>query len=332
MPAFQADFDLLLTADPPVRRLVQGLGCLFPTKLYSNLLRPRTLFVGTTVSEFALFPQVLDAAALPEILLNAMADKGCPFLIVKDIAQTAPFLSPAENAAADRICQALSAAGFVLLEGQATAYIPIDFDSLDTFFGRFSASRRADWRRKRKKGSAVRLQRIATGAPMFAEPAVVDEFYRLYENVYNKSYIHFDKLTRPFFASMLNDGESGGLLFAYSKDDRWIGYSLCFHRGDLLIDKYRGAEYPAFRENNLYYVSWFDMLQYAVDHAVKTAIFGWTSPEIKAYLGSSFSFTRHAVYPANSLVRRLLRRFSGSFESDRKILEHWNLQHAKEKR
>lgn len=326
LPAFTADFDLLLTADEPLRRLA---GKLLPAKLYKAFLRPRTLFVGTTVSEFALVPATDELAALPSLLKEAMAASGSRFVIVKDIAPPAPLLSPAENAAAAELCRVLAAAGFVLLEGQAMAYIPLDFTSLDEFFGRFSASRRADWRRKRKKRSATRLQIIATGNPLLAEPQMVEQVYRLYENVYNNSDIHFDKLTKPFFAKVLSDGRSGGRLFCYWQDDRLIGYCLGFLEAGLFIDKYRGAEYPAFRENNLYYVSWFDMLEYALAHGCRAAVFGWTDPEIKAYLGASFLFTRHAVYTASPGLRRLLARFAGAFESDRKTLANWYAKHGK---
>lgn len=326
LPAFTADFDLLLTADEPLRSFV---GKLLPAKLYTAFLRPRTLFVGTTVSEFALFPSAADLAELPDLLKTEMAAAGCRFLIVKDIAPHASLLSPEENAAAAELYRTLAAAGFIILEGQAMAYINLDFTSLDEFIGRFSASRRSDWRRKRKKRSATRLQIINTGDPLLTEPSMVDLVYRLYENVYNHSDIHFDKLTRPFFEKVLADASSGGRLFCYWQADRLIGYCLGFLQGELLIDKYRGAEYPAFRDNNLYYVSWFDMLEYALATACRAAVFGWTDPEIKAYLGSSFLFTRHAVYIANPILSRLLAGIAGAFESDRKTLARWYAKHGK---
>jgi hypothetical protein len=331
LPAFLAEFDLLLTADQPLQRLVHNVSRLLPTKLCNALLRPRTLFIGTTVSEFALFPQQLDYKTLPGVLLGHMAKQKAKFLIIKDIAPETPFLSTSENAASPQICTAFTDAGFVLLEGQALAYIPIDFTSLDEFFSRFSASRRSDFRRKRKKRTAMQLQLIPTGDVLFRDPSIVDEFYQLYENVYNNSEIHFEKLTRAFFEKVLNDGDSKGLIFAYSRNGERIGYSLCFQRGDFLIDKYHGAKYPDFRDNNLYYVNWFDMLEYAVEHSCKIAIFGWTNPEIKAYLGSSFVFTKHAVYTTNPVFRQLLRHFGPSFESDRNTLDSWCALHNKKK-
>lgn len=331
LPAFLAEFDLLLTADEPVRRFIQNAFRILPKKLYDSFLRPRTLFVGTTVSEFALFPNDMNVQFLPESLFTEMNNRKAKFVIVKDLAPSTSFLTSEQNMAATQLCDALTTAGFIILDGQAMAYIPIDFDSLESFFDRFSASRRSDFRRKLKKRSGLEVRLIPTGDPMFGDPNVVEQFYGLYENVYNKSYIHFDKLTQPFFERILRDSQSGGLLFTYSKGGRMIGYCLCFQRGDYLIDKYRGAVYPEFRDNNLYYVSWFDMLQYALDHSLKTAIFGWTDPQIKAYLGSQFVFTKHAVYCANPLLRKLLSHFADTFESDRKALELWYASHSKEK-
>ena len=60
-PAFVAPFDLLTTADDDLRRRVSALPLY---RWWGRLLRPRTCFVGTTVSEYALFPCGADAAAL----------------------------------------------------------------------------------------------------------------------------------------------------------------------------------------------------------------------------------------------------------------------------
>lgn len=321
LPAFATKFDLFLTADKPVQNFVQFVSRFFPDKLCNFLLRPRTLFVGTTVSEFALFPAELNLQELKPVLLNKMVEEHVKFLIVKDIATEAPFLSAEEIILADKICSSLTAAGFVLIEGQALAYVPINFTSETEFLSRFSKRHRSNFRRKLRKRSDLELQIISTGDLRFCNSDKINSYYRLYENVYKNSRIHFDKLSRTFFAKVLNDDTSGGLIFEYSYQGHCIGYFLCFHRGEYIIDKYMGAEYPAFRENNLYFVSWFDILQYALDHSCKYAIFGWTSPEIKAYLGAHFVFTKHAIYPANPLLRRGLSHLSGVFESDRKALE-----------
>lgn len=329
LPAFLAKFDLLLTADQPLRELVLNLTRLLPQRFTEPFLQPQTLFAGTTVSEFALIRPETEIAAVPAALLAAMRELKAKYVILKDIAPTAAILSPMENAVSNRLCEALAAAGFVLLDGQAMAYIPVDFSSLEEFYGRFSASRRSDFRRKQKKRAYTQMRLMRTGDPALQDDKTIDELYRLYENVYNNSAVHFDKLTWSFFAAILRDSAAGGILFTYYRQETLIGYSLCFHTGDILIDKFHGAVYPDYRLNNLYYVNWFDMLQYALDNHCKAVVFGWTNPEIKAYLGASFIFTKHAVYPANPLLRIFLRYFAGTFESDRKILDAWYEKHRK---
>ncbi|MGC1550099.1 MAG: GNAT family N-acetyltransferase, partial [Rhodanobacter sp.] len=64
-PAFVAPFDLLTTADDDVRRRVTALP---GYRHWGRLLRWRTAFVGTTVSEYALFPRDADPSQLPQAL------------------------------------------------------------------------------------------------------------------------------------------------------------------------------------------------------------------------------------------------------------------------
>jgi hypothetical protein len=115
---------------------------------------------------------------------------------------------------------------------------------------------------------------------------------------------------------VLQDAEGGGVVFAYKVDGALIGYNLCFVHNGMLLDKYVGFSYPAAREHNLYFVSWLHNLRYALERNLSHYVAGWTDPEIKRHLGASFTFTRHAVYIRNPLLRHALRPFKRFFESD----------------
>ena len=312
-PAFVAPFDLLTTADDDLRRRVTRLPL---HAWWGRLLRPRTLFVGTTVSEYALFPAGACAATLARDWAQGPGRRH-PFLIVKDIPQESPLLDRASNTLAGEIATACERAGFVLLEGQALAFAPIDFESTDEYLARLSASRRKDIRRKLRVRSRIEVEEIATGDPRFADAALREAFYALYLDVYAQSEIHFDRLSRGFFDAVLQDASLGGVVFVYRVDGRMIGWNLCFVVGEALVDKYIGFDYPAARDWNLYFVSWFHNLEYARRHDLACYIAGWTDPEIKAALGAKFTFTRHAVRPRSRLLRLLLKRIAGRFESDR---------------
>lgn len=313
MPTFLAPFDLLTTADDPLRRRVAGLP---GYRWWGRLLRWRTRFAGTTVSEYAPLP----AAVAPRDLamgLKREYGRECRLLIVKDIAQESPLLDDAANAHAREFAEACRAQGYVLLEGQALAWVPIDFASADEYLARLSSARRKNIRRKLRSRTELEIEAIPTGDARFADAATLAAFQALFDNVYEQSEIHFDRLGAAFFRAVLQDAASGGVVFVYRHAGQMIGWNLCYEHQGKLIDKYVGFAYPQAREQNLYFVSWMHNLDYARQRGLSHYVAGWTDPQVKSFLGASMTFTRHAVYARNPLLRVLLRRLGGHFESDR---------------
>ena len=317
-PAFAARFDLLTTADAPVRKRIMGAP---GYRWWGGLLRWRTAFVGTTVSEYALFPRQADATALPGQLRRALGG-GQQLSIIKDIPSPSPLLDEAGNTWNRRFAEACVEQGFVLLEGQALAYVPIYcVDELD-YLTRLSSGRRKDIRRKLRKRDEVSVEAVPCGDARFLDDTLLDAFYALYENVYAQSEIHFDCLSRAFFAAVLRDDTTDGVVFVYRRDGTMIGWNICFVVDGNLIDKYVGFAYPAAREQNLYFTSWFHNLAWARERGLTHYVAGWTDPEIKSYLGAKFTLTRHAIYLRNPLLRALARRLGRFFESDSQWATH----------
>lgn len=308
-PLFSTDFDLLTTADASLRERITRLPFQW---LLKRVLRMRTCFVGTTVSEYALF----NAGSHPMMMaadLSARYGKQQPLLIVKDLALDSPLTSAAERAWTRRFIDAARDLGFLIIEGQALAYVPINFASVDEYLERLSSSRRKNLRRKLRTRDQLAIAAIPTGHA-FDRDAAVDEVYALFENVYAQSEVHFDKLSREFFAATLR--EPGGVVFTYRHEGRLIGWNLCYEHGGKLLDKYVGFSYPAARDLNLYFVSWFVNLEYALARGLTHYVAGWSDPEVKANLGASFHLTRHAVFIRNPLLRAIMSRFRHHFESD----------------
>ncbi len=317
-PAFVAPFDLLTTADDDVRKKLTGAP---GYRWWGRLLRWRTAFVGTTVSEYALFPR----DAQPDVLavaLRSQLGRRQRLMIVKDVPQGSPLFDRATNDWCARFMEACDANGFVLLEGQALAYVPIDFQSEDEYLARLSSGRRKDIRRKLRKRDEVTVEAIHCGDSAFDDDAVIDAYYALYENVFAQSEIHFDKLSRDFFAAVLRDVSNGGVVFVYRHEGVMIGWNLCFVVEGKLIDKYVGFAYPQAREQNLYFTSWFYNLAFAREQGLTHYVAGWTDPQIKSYLGAQFTLTRHAIYLRNPLLRAAARKLGKFFESDSQWAAH----------
>ena len=318
LPVFLTRFDLLTTLDGDVRKRVDEI----PLAKYiaRTLLRPRAIFCGTTVSEYAVYHATRNPEGFARALLAEMKSSGAKLAIFKDVPKNSPLLSAGENAAAEKLLAVLRASGFTILEGQALAYVAIDFKTTDEYLMRFSGKRRYDFRRKLKNRANVQYEEVPTGHARFKDDKFVGDLYGMYESVFAQSDIHFDKLSRGFFENVFRDASSGGVVFVYRAAEKLIGWKLCFVSGGNLVDKYIGFIYPDARDANIYFLSWFHCLDFAIRHGLRFYVVGWTDAKVKAYLGAKFTFTQHAVYLRNPLLRFVLNRCRKLFEPDKKLI------------
>ena len=311
VPAFSTRFDLLTTMKPADRRRIEA----WPLhRCWRRHLSPRTAFLGTTCTEYALLPEQALETFLDDFLRSA---KGAhSFIIIKDIPCDAALINADSLSANQALTTLCERRGFMLMEGQALAYVPINFDSTETYLARLSASRRKNIRRKLKSATQLEIQSHTTGDPLFDDEVLLAEYYTLYCNVYEQSDIHFDLLSLDFFRALLQDAQCGGVVFSYRAQGALIGFNLCLEHQGMLLDKYIGLAYPQAHDYNLYVVSWFHNLDYARKRGLTHYVAGWTDPEIKRNLGAYFTFTRHAVYVRNPLLRLALKPFKRFFEAD----------------
>lgn len=310
LPSFRCNYDLRLTLDDDsflsstIRRSPL-MGC------FSRL---PSWFVGTTVSEYAPVPSIDNFDQLLSSLRRTT--RGAQLVIIKDVPWNSPLLPEHANQHARRLIQQASDQQFLSLHGQALAYVPIDFQSLEAYLARLSHSRRKEFRRKLKSRSQMTLEELETGCAELKNPAIVAELYELYLNVYRQSKFHFDLLSLPFFSEVLSRKDSGGIVFLYRQGKTIIGFNLCYMHNGMLVDKYIGLRYPDAPKLNLYFVSWFSNLEFALRHKLSHYIAGWTDPEVKRALGARFTFTRHLVHIVNPALRAVLTPMRHHFEPD----------------
>jgi len=316
-PGFWTKFDLLTTADAGVLRIINEspIG-----NWVRRMLRWRTLFWGTTVTEYLPVPSDCEATRLVESILASWRASS-RLLILKDIPAQSALLTRTEQIAAAQFIEACKEAGFILIAGQALSYVPIDFKSEEEYLSRLSAARRKDIRRKMRSRADLHIEMVKTGCERLNNREFLNELYGLYLNVYRQSDIHFDKLTFEFFSAIFRDPSLDGHLFLYYAAEQLIGFNLCFVYQGMLVDKYIGLRYPQAREYNVYFISWMENLGFALSHKLTHYITGWTDLKIKTYLGAQFIFTQHAVYMRSRLLRYLLRKVAHHFEHDRAWFE-----------
>lgn len=314
-PVFHTRFDLLTTLEKDLRARLEK----FPLRPLSRRLRFATCFAGTTVTEYAPLPADRLAESLLDDLLHEHGNTQS-LLICKDLPDASPLLPEEDNAFAARFAEKAGQRGFIEVQGQALAYVPIDFSNLDEYLSRLSGARRKDLRRKMKTRVSVTVERLPFGDARFHDQVLLDEFYAMYLEVFAQSEIHFDLLSPEFFAALLQSRDISGVVLCYRHQNELAGYNICLLHNNMLVDKYIGFKYPLARELNLYFISWLVNLEFALENGLSAYIAGWTDPEVKAGLGARFTFTRHLVWVRNPLLRRILFPLRRFFESDKQAV------------
>ncbi|WOE31857.1 MULTISPECIES: GNAT family N-acetyltransferase [unclassified Acinetobacter] len=317
IPCFYMSFNLLTTLDGSARKKIQSL---YAYTQWEKILHFPTCFIGTTVSEYT--PLLSKMSPEKAVETFKILGKKQRLTIIKDLPIQSPLLSQAENDYSAALIKAAQQQDFFVVQGQALAYVHLDFSHRDDYLARFSKQRRKNLKRKLKSLANLRVECLKTGATVFDDFSFRQQLYALYFAVYQQSEIHFDLLTAEFFDEILQDSQSGGCVFCYWDQDILVGYNICYQYGDKLIDKYIGMNYPLAKEHNLYFISWFVNLDYALQHQLKYYVAGWTDPEVKAQLGAQFTFTQHLVWIRSPILNTLLRPLKHLFEADL----HWQQQ------
>lgn len=318
IPAFNMQFNLLTTLDVPVKKKIEQL---YWYKHWGKLLEFPTCFLGTTVSEYT--PLIAHMSVNQAVHLFKSIGGKQSLTIVKDLPLNSPLLSEQENQYSAELIAYAKQQGFIAVEGQALAYVPIDFSHREEYLARLSKSRRKNLKRKLKSLNELRVEWVTTGSEKFQDSEFRQYLYQLYFAVYQQSEIHFDLLTPHFFDEILLNSESGGRVAFYWHEEKLIGYNICYEYQDNLIDKYIGFNYEFAIQYNLYFVSWFVNLDYAVQKKLKYYVAGWTDPEVKAQLGAKFTFTQHLVWIRQPALRLILGKFKHLFEAD----ANWHQKH-----
>ncbi|MDR2161780.1 MAG: GNAT family N-acetyltransferase [Desulfovibrio sp.] len=314
LPLFRARLNLLTTLD---RGALARLRRLPLFTLWSRRLSLSACFAGTTITEYAPLPGALS----PEELLDILGrERDASLVILKDLPDQSPLLPEEDNALAGAVAAEAGKRGWLEIRGQALAYVPLDFAAVDDYLARLSPARRRDLRRKNRRRGQLEVERLPLGDARFFRRDFLDELYAQYLAVFAQSDIHFDLLSRDFFAALLQSRELAGVTLLYRRRGALAGYNICLIHKGRLLDKYIGFSYPLAREMNLYFLSWLVNLEFALENGLTAYVAGWTDPEVKASLGAAFTFTRHLVLVRHPLLRRLLSPLRGYFEADRKTI------------
>ena len=132
----------------------------------------------------------------------------------------------------------------------------------------------------------------------------------LYQNVFVKSSFSGPPFNTSIFKSFFNDKNLDFKMIGYQdQNNQVLSFSSYFVIDNTLYSYYIGLDYQMNSTYQLYNRMLYDMLEIGIRNRVQKVIYGRTASELKSTIGAVPSNSKSAIYIANSLKNKLLRRF-----------------------
>jgi Acetyltransferase (GNAT) domain len=296
-PFLIVDQDLLAGAPSAVTKLARAIRRLWP-----YFMRARTLMVGCAVGEGHLdgadeAAWRVNVRALARALPAHARDLGVRLIVFKEF--------PAIYRAA---LQVLSTEGFARIPSMPMVYRDIAFRSFEDYAAR-SLNKKTRYNLRRKFQEAAAAGPLTMSYVSDATP-VVDEIYPLYLQVYERSSLHFEKLTREFLCGLGQRIPDKVRFFLWRKGDRIVAFNLCMVAGDAIYSEYIGLDYAVAFDLHLYFVMVRDVIEWAIGNGYNTyhssALNYDPKYRLRFLLNPLDLYVRHTSPIANAVLARVL--------------------------
>jgi hypothetical protein len=125
---------------------------------------------------------------------------------------------------------------------------------------------------------------------------IVNDIYPLYLQVYERSKLHFEKLTKNYFCSLGHVMPDKVRFFIWRQNARVIAFTLCMIEGDAIYAEYIGLDYAVALDLHLYHYAVRDMITWSIAKGFKWFRSSSLNYDPKLHL-------RHLLDPVDLYVR-----------------------------
>jgi hypothetical protein len=255
-PFFILEQDLLVGVSPRWGPLVDRLRSVFP-----RFMRLRTLMVGCVAGEGH-----LDAAdektclSLARTLAAGITEHArnlkAPLIVLKE------FPARYRTSLSEFLVR-----GFTRLPSLPMTRVSIDFSSFDDYMRRaLNSATRTKLRRKFR--AAGKAPRIEMSVIRDATP-IISDIYPLYVGVYNRSRLHFEKLTQEYFCNLGRLMPDKVRFFVWRQNGKIVGFAECMIHEAAFYAEYIGLDYEVALDLHLYHWMYRDMVSWAITNGYK---------------------------------------------------------------
>jgi hypothetical protein len=196
--------------------------------------------------------------------------------------------------------------GFARAPSMPMTMLDIEYDSFDVEKALKSSSRK---KLRRKLEATAGVSDIHMSVTDDAA-SFVDEIYPLYLQVFERSRMQFEKLTKDFFRELGQRMSDKVRFFAWRRGNMLVAFSLCMVQGDSLYAEYVGFDYTVALDLHLYHYVVRDMISWGISKGYKWFRSSGLNYDPKLHMRHRLDpidlYVRHTSALANAIFRLAL--------------------------
>lgn len=255
-PFFILEQDILVGASPRIGRWIELIRRAWP-----RFMQMRVLMVGCAAGEGHL--DNADGSSLQfrlQLLASAIITHARKLKVSLIVLKEFP-------AGYRESLQCFLQCGFTRVPSLPMTKLNIDYTSFDDYMERaLNSATRTKLRRKFR--AAARAAPIEMSV-MTDVTSVVEDIYPLYLQVYERSTLHFEKLTKECLCRLGQDMPDKVRFFIWRQETRIVAFTLCMIEGDALYAEYIGLDYSVALDLHLYHYAVRDIITWSIGKGYK---------------------------------------------------------------
>jgi hypothetical protein len=283
-PFLMVKQDLVTGMPKAFRRMMDKVRQRFPSALVM-----RMLMVGCSAGEGHLVRDTESgsvewvAQALSEALRPVARGFKAAMIVMKDFPKTYR-----------KALRPLRRAGYARVPSMPGSRLDLNFKNFDEYLQtKLSHKTRKNLRSKYRKaaaGAEVTMEVVADIAPH------IDELFPLYQQVLERSQYKFEELTKSYFMQISCRMSERALFFIWRQNGKAVAFSSCAGHEGVLRDHYIGLDYKVALDQHLYFVTFRDIVTWAIENKYHTYYSAPLNYEPKYHL-------RHDLVPLDLYAR-----------------------------
>jgi len=296
-PFFLLDQDLVAGVSGTMRRPVDAIRRLWP-----RFMTLRTLMIGCAAGEGHVDARD-DAAAADVASVLASAIKGHAREVGARLIVLKEFPAIYRDA-----LQPFVTAGFVRLPSLPMVRLNISYGTFEAYMSKaLSANMRRNLRKKFKaaaRGPAIVMEQVGDIA------SVVDDVYPLYLQVFERSSLRFEKLSKDYLRALGRRMPDKIRFFVWRREGRIVAFAMCMVHRNTIFFEYLGLDYNIALKVHLYHLIIRDLLSWAMVRGYKWCVSTAVSYDPKYHLRFALApldlYVRHTSGVLNLAVKMFL--------------------------